>query len=80
MPFRFQSSTGSAFATAGPNGSVVINMHRPKVLFPALLCILFIVFPPIFTAFWSVVSSILAVDGTVVHTEARVGALCFVSR
>jgi hypothetical protein len=80
MPFRFQSSTGSAFATAGPNGSVVINMHRPKVLFPAPLCILFIVLPPILTVSWSVVSGILAVEGMIVHTEARVGALCFVSR
>jgi hypothetical protein len=27
-----------------------------------------------------VMSGILAVEGMVVHTEARVGALCFVSR
>jgi len=38
------------------------------------------VLPPILTASWSVMSGILAVKGMVVHTEARVGALCFVSR
>jgi hypothetical protein len=55
-------------------------MHKPKVLFPAPLWIFFIVLPPIFTGPWSVMSGILAVEGLVVHTEARVGTLCFVSR
>ena len=76
----FQSRTGSAFATAGPNSRVAINMHRPKVLFPAPLRILFIVVPPILTTSWSVMSGIVAVEGMDVHIEARVGALCFVSR
>src|SRR5260370_11295332 len=48
---RFQSRTASAFATACPNSRVAINMHTPKVLFVAPPFILFIVFPPIFTAF-----------------------------
>src|SRR5258708_30348064 len=48
---RFQSRTASAFATAGPNSRVAINMHTPKVLFAAPPFILFIVLPPIFTAF-----------------------------
>src|SRR6266550_8744788 len=48
---RFQSRTASAFATAGLNSRVAINMHRPKVLFVASPCILFIVLPPILTAF-----------------------------
>src|ERR1700733_1201581 len=43
---RFQSRTASAFATAGPNSRVAINMHTPKVLFVASPCIL-IVLPPI---------------------------------
>src|SRR6266403_3653513 len=70
---RFQSRTASAFATAGRNSRVAINMHRPKVLFVASPCILFIVFPPILTAF--AVTGILAVKGMLVHIEACVGAL-----
>src|SRR5579885_2271367 len=45
----FQSRTESAFATAAPNSRVAINMYRPKVLFPAQTCILFIAFPPFLT-------------------------------
>src|SRR5580704_16000013 len=48
---RFQSRTASAFATAGPNSRVANNMHTPKVLLVASPCILFIVLPPILTAF-----------------------------
>jgi hypothetical protein len=48
---RFQSRTASAFATAGPNSRVAINMNRPKVLFVASPWIIFIVLPPILTAF-----------------------------
>ena len=76
----FQSRTGSAFATAGPNSRAAIKMYRTKALLPAPPCILFIVFCPNFQCLRSVVSGIFAVEGMVVHIEAHVGALCFVSR
>src|ERR1700750_2464361 len=48
---RFQSRTASAFATAGRNSRVAIKRHRPRFLFIASPCIVFIVLPPILTAF-----------------------------
>ena len=76
---RFQSRTASAFATEGPNSRVAMNMHRPKFLFVVSPCILFIVLPPNSLPSLSV-TDILAVEGMLVHIEACVGALCFVSR
>src|SRR5215469_10890486 len=48
---RFQSRTASAFATAGPNNRVAINMHRPRVHFVVSPDILFIGLPPILAVF-----------------------------
>ena len=76
---RFPSRTASAFATAGPDSRVAINMHRPKFFFVASPGILFIVLPPNSLPSLTV-TDILAVKGMLVHIEARVGALCFVSR
>jgi hypothetical protein len=74
----FQSRTASAFATAAPNSKVAINMHKQEVLFPARPRILFIVLPPHSLLSLSV-TGILVAEGLLVHTEARVGVLCFVS-
>jgi hypothetical protein len=54
-------------------------MHKQEALFPARPQILFIVFPPHSLLSLSV-TGILVVEGLLVHIEARVGVLCFVSR
>jgi hypothetical protein len=53
-------------------------MHKQEVLFPARPRILFIVLPPHSLLSLSV-TGILVAEGLLVHIEARVDALCFVS-
>jgi hypothetical protein len=75
----FQSETTSARAKA-ENHRAVINMHSHKFLFFAPLWSPFIVPPPDFwPVFRPVVVGMVAAVEDVVHIEARVATLWFVS-